>query len=114
MHVRKVRHKLESHPMLRALLILFLTATPLLAQNAGPGASAPFLSASGNTLLLSWLEPVPNTDRVALRFARMSDGKWSAARTIVERNDFFVNWADFPSIVADGRGVLYAHWLQKS
>jgi hypothetical protein len=100
--------------MVRALLILSLTATPLFAQNAGPGASAPFLSASGNTLLLSWLEPVANTDRVALRFARMTDGKWSAARTIVERNDFFVNWADFPSIVADGRGVLYTHWLQKT
>jgi hypothetical protein len=100
--------------MLRALLILSLIAAPSFAQNAGPGASAPFLSASGNSLLLSWLEPIANTDRVALRFARMSDGKWSAARTIVERNDFFVNWADFPSIIADARGVLYAHWLQKS
>lgn len=81
---------------------------------AGAGSAEPFLFASNDVLLLSWLEPVVNSDRVALRFARLKSGKWSEARSIVERNDFFVNWADFPSIVEDRRGVLYAHWLQKS
>jgi hypothetical protein len=33
---------------------------------------------------------------------------------MVERNDLFVNWADFPSIVEDSKGTLFAHWLQKS
>jgi hypothetical protein len=81
---------------------------------AGPGAAEPFLSASNGALLLSWLEPVANSDRVALRFARLKGDKWSAARSVAERNDFFVNWADFPSVVEDRRGVLFAHWLQKS
>lgn len=51
---------------------------------------------------------------MALRFSRYSGGQWTAAQTIVERNDLFANWADFPSIVEDSNGALYAHWLQKS
>ena len=81
---------------------------------AGAGAAEPFLFAARDSVLLSWLEPVANTDRVALRFARHREGRWSGPRTIVERNDLFVNWADFPSIVEDANGVLFAHWLQKS
>lgn len=85
-----------------------------IAVPAGAGAAEPFLFATRDSLLLSWLEPVANTDRVALRFARYRNGQWSPPRTIVERNDLFVNWADFPSIVEDAKGTLFAHWLQKS
>ena len=85
-----------------------------LPSPAGTGAAEPFLYPSRDGVLLSWLEPVPNTDRTALRFSRYVHGQWSAPRTIVERNDLFVNWADFPSIAEDAKGVLFAHWLQKS
>ena len=97
--------------------LLFAVSSPAVAEipsPAGAGASGPFLFAARGALLLSWLEPVANGDRVALRFARFANGAWSAPRTIVERNDLVVNWADFPSVVADARGVLFAHWLQKS
>lgn len=79
-----------------------------------PVAAEPFLFATRDSILLSWLEPVANTDRFALRFARYRDGKWSSAQSIVERNDLFVNWADFPSVIEDAKGALFAHWLQKS
>lgn len=85
-----------------------------LAPPSGAGAAEPFLAATRDGVLLSWLEPIATTDRFALRFARFGNGQWSPAKTIVERNDFFVNWADFPSVVEDANGVLYAHWLQKS
>jgi hypothetical protein len=85
-----------------------------LPSPAGAGAAEPFLSSARDGVLLSWLEPVAGTDRVALRFSRYAAGQWSAPRTIVERNDLFVNWADFPSIVEDAKGALFAHWLQKS
>ncbi len=89
-------------------------AVEKLPSPAGAGAAEPFLYATGDGVLLSWLEPVAGTDRVALRFSRYTCGQWSAPRTIVERNDLFVNWADFPSIVEDAKGALFAHWLQKS
>jgi hypothetical protein len=81
---------------------------------AGNGAGEPHLAAARGGVVMSWLEPVANSNRIALRYARWSNGKWSAPRTIVERNDLSVNWADFPSIVEDARGTLFAHWLQKS
>ena len=89
-------------------------AVEAIASPAGAGAAEPFLFAARDSVLLSWLEPVAGTDRTALRFARYRAGQWSEARTIVERNDLFVNWADFPSIVEDAKGTLFAHWLQKS
>ena len=85
-----------------------------LPSPAGAGAAEPFLYATRDGVLLSWLEPVPNTDQVALRFARYANGQWGAPRTIVERNDLFVNWADFPSVIEDAKGAVFAHWLQKS
>ncbi|MFP5245123.1 MAG: exo-alpha-sialidase, partial [Thermoanaerobaculia bacterium] len=83
------------------------------ASPAGANAAEPFLFATKDGVLLSWLEPA-GENRFALRFAKHRGGKWSAPVTITERNDLFVNWADFPSIVEDEKGALYAHWLQKS
>ena len=80
----------------------------------GSGAAEPFLFAAKDSLLLSWLEPVANSKDHALRFSRYRNGRWSTPATITQRNDLFVNWADFPSIVEDTNGALYAHWLQKS
>lgn len=89
-------------------------AVEALPSPAGEGAAEPFLYATGDGVLLSWLEPVAGTGRVALRFSRHTGGKWSAARSIIEREDLFANWADFPSIVEDANGALFVHWLQKS
>ena len=94
-----------------------LGEAPAVSEIAAPtagDAAQPFLFAAKDALLLSWLEPVPNTQRTALRFARFAGGKWSEPRTIIERDDFFVNWADFPSVVEDTNGALFAHWLQRS
>jgi len=96
-----------------AASICAATSTEI-SSPAASGSAEPFLATDNRgRLLLSWLEPVPKTKRVAVRFARY-DGTWSRPKTIAEGDDFFVNWADFPSIAADRNGVLIAHWLQKS
>lgn len=85
------------------------------ATPAPSGSAEPFLATAKNgDILLSWLEPVAGSKKHALRFARFAGNAWSEPRTIVEREDLFVNWADFPSVVEDGSGTLFAHWLQKS
>jgi hypothetical protein len=64
-------------------------------------------------LILSWVEKI-GAKRYALRTA-MRDGKgWSEARTVSQGENWFVNWADFPSVVALQDGSLAAHWLVKS
>lgn len=92
-----------------------LAALLSIASPAGPGAAEPHLTTTrGGALLMSWLEPVGDGKEHALKFAAYRNGRWSAPRVIAQRPDFFVNWADFPSIIEDDRGTLFAHWLQKS
>ncbi|HYK05625.1 MAG TPA: sialidase family protein [Thermoanaerobaculia bacterium] len=92
--------------MILATLLATLLSLP---SPAGSGAAEPHLAARADgTVVMSWLE------QGVLKFASLKNGRWSSPRTIVEGKELFVNWADFPSIVDDGRGVLFAHWLQKS
>ncbi|HYO75572.1 MAG TPA: sialidase family protein [Thermoanaerobaculia bacterium] len=91
------------------ILATVLAAVLSLQSPAGTGAAEPHLATHPDgTLLMSWLEGG------ALKFSALKDGRWSEPRTIVKRDDLFVNWADFPSLIADARGTLFAHWLQKS
>src|SRR5687767_4305137 len=73
---------------------------------AGPGSGEPFLASHGDKVYLSWLEPADSAH--ALRFAVLDDTTWSEPRTIRSGRDFFVNWADFPSLKVLGGGRLAA------
>jgi hypothetical protein len=84
------------------------------ASPSGPGSAEPNLAVAANgRIYMTWLEPAPDS-AYALRIAALTGTTWSAARTIRSGRDFFVNWADFPSVevLADGR--LAAHWLQRN
>jgi hypothetical protein len=80
---------------------------------APTGAAQPDLVATPDgDLLLSWIQP--DGEGHALAFARWHDGRWSAPRTIARGDDWFVNWADTPHLLATVDGALWAHWLHKS
>ncbi|HEX2190731.1 MAG TPA: sialidase family protein, partial [Longimicrobiaceae bacterium] len=64
-------------------------------------------------MYLSWIEPGPDSTH-ALRFAVLEGARWSAPRTVASGRDWFVNWADFPSLAVLPGGRLAAHWLQRS
>jgi hypothetical protein len=83
-----------------------------LASPAGPSSGQPQLSASPRGLILSWVER--DGQRATLRFAERTSNGWSAPRTVAGGNDWFVNWADVPSVVRLANGTLVGHWLQKS
>ncbi len=84
-----------------------------IASPAGGGSAEPNLAvAPDGRVHMTWLEPVDSGH--ALRFAVLDGTQWSPAQTISAGRDFFVNWADFPSVeVLDG-GRLAAHWLQRN
>src|SRR5687767_138101 len=84
-----------------------------LRSPAGPGSAEPNLAVSPDgRIYMSWLEP--NESGHSLRFAALDGSQWSPPVTIRAGRDFFVNWADFPSIeVLDG-GRLAVHWLQRN
>lgn len=81
---------------------------------AGAASGEPFLATDDEGRVhMSWLEPDSGGSH-ALRFATLEGGTWSEPRTIVRRDDLFVNWADFPSLIALPGGRLVVHWLQRS
>jgi hypothetical protein len=86
-----------------------------LATPARPGSGEPNLTAAPDgTVRLSWVEPREGGGH-GLRFAALSpDGAWSEPRTVAFGPDWFVNWADFPSLAALPDGTLFAHWLARS
>src|SRR5688572_29866763 len=79
---------------------------------AGPNSAQPQLSSSARGLLLSWVER--DGQNATLRFAERTASGWSAARDVASGANWFVNWADVPSVVRLASGDLGAHWLQKS
>ena len=83
-----------------------------LASPAGPNSSGPQLTVSGKGVLLSWTEREGATSH--LKFAERTSTGWSRVRTAASGADWFVNWADVPSVLRLADGTLAAHWLQKS
>ncbi|HKY04057.1 MAG TPA: sialidase family protein, partial [Blastocatellia bacterium] len=85
-----------------------------IASPAGPPSGEPNLfTAPDGRVFLSWIEKISD-NRHALRFSVRDKAGWSAPRTIAEGGDWFVNWADFPSMLALADGTLAANWLSKS
>lgn len=92
-------------------------ATPALAPQPIPSpatgsAAQPQLSVSSRGVLLSWIERAG--DLATLKFAERTTTGWSKARTVASGRDWFVNWADVPSVMRLPNGTIVAHWLQKS
>ncbi len=84
-----------------------------IASPAAPGSAEPNLAvAPDGRFYMSWLEPAGSGH--ALRFAILHGTRWSPARTIRAGSDFFLNWADFPSVLVLDSGRLAAHWLQRN
>ena len=83
-----------------------------LESPAGPASAQPQLSASEHGVVLSWLENAGSM--TSFKFSQRTVSGWSDAQTIASRRDFFVNWADVPSVVRLADRTLVAHWLQET
>jgi hypothetical protein len=83
-----------------------------LATPAGPNSAQPNLSTSPRGVLLSWIER--EGPKATLRFSERSAAGWSAPRDVASGTDWFVNWADVPSVLRLTGSDVAAHWLQKS
>lgn len=83
-----------------------------LASPAGARSEAPQLTVSSRGVLLSWIER--EGTQASLKFAERTSSGWSAVKTVASGDNWFVNWADVPSVVRLADGSLVGHWLQKS
>ena len=79
---------------------------------AAAGSAQPQLTSSSRGVVLSWIES--DGPRATLKFATRTPAGWSTPRVAASGTDWFVNWADVPSVLRLADGTLAAHWLQKS
>ena len=76
------------------------------------GSSIPQVTVSSRGVLLSWIE---RAGKVAtLKFAERTATGWTSAQVAASGDNWFVNWADVPSVLRLTNGTLVAHWLQKN
>ena len=79
---------------------------------SGENASLPrlFTDKSG-TVYMSWVESINDTTK--LYYSTLVQDIWTDPIMISESDSWFVNWADYPSVIGKNGKVLAAHWLNK-
>ena len=86
------------------------TPIPFTAEHK---AAEPFLHTDPKgDVWMSWQET--HGGSAYLRYARLEESGWSAARTVDSGRNWFVNWADHPQIASDGHGGFVANTLVRS
>lgn len=85
-----------------------------IASPAAQGSGEPNLTITPDgRIVFSWIETAGKTSH--LKFSFLGAGnQWSAPQTVAQGESWFVNWADFPSMIALPDGSLAAHWLARS
>lgn len=120
--------KLWRPGLVAAVLAITPLAFPAAAQRANPAAfplevepldsparpdsGEPQLTVSDRGVILSWVER--DGPLATLKFAERTASGWSVPRQVASGEDWFVNWADVPSVIRLDDGTLAAHWLEKS
>ena len=77
------------------LLVIRETQSP----TDGDSREPEFTTTPDGRVILSWVEKLSDK-RYALRTATLNQDGWSEARSVSEGENWFVNWADFPSVIA--------------
>ncbi len=84
----------------------------MLPPVAAAGGAEPHLAvADDGQVVLSWLEP--HGKGVALRYSTLDEDEWNPPKTLARGDNWFVNWADFPSVVPIRGDLWAAHWLER-
>ena len=78
---------------------------PAIAESMSPNLAI----GPDGTIVLSWLEL--HGPESSLKYSQLGDDGWAAARSVAHGGNWFVNWADFPSVVPISSNLWAAHWL---
>ncbi len=119
MKLKPAERRTKARVRILMLAGLLATAACVPAPNPIPlqspsatGAALPRLSHDPEgRVWLSWVEPAAAGH--ALHVSVLGEHGWEPARTAAQGTGWFVNWADFPSVVHFGEQRLAAHWLRK-
>jgi hypothetical protein len=103
----------QTSPELTAASEPTLVIRPTQSPTVGDSREPELTATQDGRVILSWVEKT-GEKRYALRTATLDQKGWTEAQTVSQGDNWFVNWADFPSVIALKDGSLAAHWLVKS
>lgn len=84
-----------------------------LESPADTASAEPYLFTDKNGLVyLSWIEKTKG--KSILKISTLNNELWSEPMVISSGDNWFVNWADYPLVAADGAKNMIAHYLEKS
>lgn len=63
------------------------------------------------TVFMSWLEKENSIHH--LKYSVFKENRWTNPQTVASDSTWFINWADYPSIIAHNGKPMAAHWLNK-
>jgi len=89
-----------------------VTGIPGPAEN---NSQLPYLfTDSEGKIYLSWVEQT-GKQLATLKYAQfnLNENNWSTPAVVASGSDWFVNWADYPTVIFDRNGPAAAHWLRK-
>jgi len=83
-----------------------------LPSPAGNSTMTPDLfTAPDGLIYLSWVEEWGERQG-SMWFARWEGTTWSESKMIASGDNWFLNWADYPSLAVNNKGVLTANWRE--
>ncbi len=88
---------------------------PVVELEAGhfENARLPFLyTDSAGQTTLSYIVSSDSANK--MYFSKLEGNAWSEPVLVSSGSNWFVNWADYPSLISWGDGKLAAHWLEKT
>ncbi|OFW06216.1 MAG: hypothetical protein A3I61_18810 [Acidobacteria bacterium RIFCSPLOWO2_02_FULL_68_18] len=80
------------------------------ASPAGAASSEPQITVARGGVVLSWVERVGKT--TSLKFAERTGSGWSTPVTAAAGDNWFLSYADVPSVMRLENGTLVAQWLE--
>jgi thiol-disulfide isomerase/thioredoxin len=78
---------------------------------AGTSSLSRLVTDEDGAVYLTWVSQQGETS--VLTYSRLENDHWRTPQEIARGQDWFINWADFPSLVVN-EGSMTAHWLRKS
>lgn len=105
--------------LLNIILIGFLISScsknkvqQLIDNPSSDNSSLPHLFTDNKGIIfMSWVEQ--DKELATLLYSKFLDKSWSAPIQVDQSNEWFVNWADYPSIIAFDGDPMATHWLKK-
>lgn len=94
------------------------STTPLIVRaldspTSGDSREPELTTTPDGRILLSWVERISEKS-YALKMSTRNGSGWGQTQTVAQGDNWFVNWADFPSVIGLSDGSFAAHWLVKS